>query len=88
MTWLLIINRPGFLPESEPLEFDTWQDAIDGASDEMDRAYNEGDATAAALAKADSLLMDAVGRVAMAESDGEPVCVMFDGFAYDIQRGA
>ena len=67
MTWTAGWNEPGFLPESEPATFDTWEEArasieeeIRGAADAAadDEAYEQEYATTIASVQATELDVD------------------------------
>lgn len=40
MTYVICVNKPGYLPESEPVEVDTIQEARDAAAEEVQRSMD------------------------------------------------
>lgn len=43
MTYLAIVNMPGYLPEAEPVEFDSCAEAWNFISDELERDWENDD---------------------------------------------
>lgn len=42
MTWIAGWNMPGYMPEAEPAEFDTWREAHGFIVGEVERAWDDG----------------------------------------------
>lgn len=87
MPWTLRITGPAApLPPAET--FPTWQAAADVAEKVMTDLYESPTRgiTAKQLGAADVALMEAMGRIAVAESDGEQVSIHMGGYAFHFER--
>lgn len=79
MTFVTGFNRPGYMPEAEPREFQTYEDACKDLIDELGTIIDECDdyhtceAAAAAMTTA---------HKAMLSGSEAPIEIVVEGFAY------
>jgi hypothetical protein len=84
--WTAGWNMPGYLPESEPVAFDTWAEAHAYIVGAVERAWDEASENLADLdpdtdPHPDALFLDAHTELHVA-TDGQPYTVHADGYAY------
>jgi hypothetical protein len=81
-TWTVGLNIPGYLPESDPLEFEDWADAQQGLLEELAHSYSQVEST---LVTIDISYEAARLEVLTAEFDSL-VTVSFLGCSYWISK--
>lgn len=79
--WIAGFNQPGYLPDSEPEEFDTFAEAAEWLEDEINRALDDSD-----LPDADIVIFEQTFSEAVADEEPFSLINPADRYAYWIVK--
>jgi len=91
--WVVTWNQPGYLPEGDPIECDTYEDAVDALREEIERYADEmsedlpEDHSNADVDEIYEDCHDAVDEIMDAEKTGKPFSIEFGDYVFEITEG-